>query len=341
MLRLGAAAAFEGATMKRRTFLQLIASTILVAPRYTAAQTATKTYRLASLTAGSPIPLNSPNASAFLSALAPHGYSVGKNLEYQPYGAAMQIGLLPQLAQSIAANKINAAVVFGYPAAAAMKATGVPTVVVAGAGDPVATQLIASLAHPGGNVTGISDNAVTLSTKRLDLLRQSVPNMRKVAMLWNKSDLGMTLRYHSSADAAKAFGVSVQPFGVGEPDDFGNAFSEMDQSKPDAILMVSDPLTILNRARVFDYANRHRIPAIYENDPYVRAGGLMSYGADTKEAFGRGASLIDRIFKGENPANLPFEEPTRYLFVINLKAAKLIGFDFPANVLALADEVIE
>jgi putative ABC transport system substrate-binding protein len=329
--------------MKRRAFLKFVASTILTVPHHAIAQTSARarTYRLASLTAGSPIPLNSPNARAFLSVLGQHGYSVGQNLEYQPYGAAMQIALLPQLAESIAANKVDAAVVFGYPAAAAMKGNGVPTVVLAGAGDPVATKLISSLAHPGGNVTGISDNAITLSTKRLDLLKQSVPNMRRVAMLWNKSDLGMTLRYESSASAAKAVGVSVHPFGVGEPDDFGGAFTAMEQNPPDAILMVSDPLTILNRARVFEFANLHRIPAIYENDPYVRAGGLMSYGADIKESFSRGASLVDRIFKGESTANLPFEEPTRYLFVVNLKAAKLIGFEFPANVLALADEVIE
>ena len=327
--------------MKRRLLLQLFACAMMALPGGALAQPVTKTYRLASLTVGSPIPLNSPNASAILPILAQHGYSVGQNLEYQPYGAALQTALLPQLAQSIAANKIDAVVAFGYPAAAAMKGTGIPTVVAAGAGDPVATGLIQSLAHPGGNITGISDNAAMLSTKRLDLLKQSVPKIRNVAMLWNKSDLGMTLRYQSSADAAKALGVTVQPLGVGEPDDFGDAFSAMDKNPPDAILMVSDPLTILNRARVFEYANAHRIPAIYENDPYVRAGGLMSYGADPKESFGRAASLIERIFKGTNPADLPFEEPTRYLFVINLKAAKLIGFDFPPNVLALADEVIE
>jgi putative ABC transport system substrate-binding protein len=327
--------------MNRRACLKLFANTILFAPHVARAQTTARTYRLASLTAGSPIPLNSPNASAFLSVLEPHGYRIGQNLEYQPYGAAMQLTLLPQLAQSIAANKIDATIAFGHPAAAAMKGTGIPTVVVAGAGDPVATRLITSLAHPGGNITGISDNAVVLSAKRLDLLKQSVPNIRKVAMLWNKSDLGMTLRYQSSSDAATSLVVSVQPLGVGEPDDFGGAFSTMDQNPPDAILMVSDPLTILNRARVFDYANLHRIPAIYENDPYVRAGGLMSYGADIKESFTRGASLVAQIFKGANPADLPFEEPTRYLFVINLKAANLIGFAFPANVLALADEVIE
>ena len=194
----------------------------------------------------------------------------------------MQIALLPQLAKDIAGNKVDAAVVLGYPAAAALKDTGIPTVVAVGAGDPVATGLINSLAHPGGNITGISDNAATLSTKRLGLLKQAVPNVQKVAMLWNKSDLGMTLRYQASVDAAKALDVSVQPLGVGEPDDFEDAFAAMDRNPPDAILMVSDPLMILNRARVFNYAAAHRLPAIYENDPYVRAGGLMGTSNNTR-----------------------------------------------------------
>ena len=325
--------------MKRRDVLKLLAGAITAVPRHAAAQT--KTYRLASLTAGNPLPANSPNGKTLISALAQRGYKIGQNLEYQPYGAAMQVALLAQLAQNISANKVDAVVILGYPAAAAMKGTGVPTVVAVGAGDPVATGLIVSLAHPGGNITGISDNAAMLSTKRLGLLKQAVPNVRKVAMLWNKSDLGMTLRYQASADAAKALGITVQALGVGEPDDFGDAFSSMDRDPPDAILMVSDPLTILNRARVFDYAAAHRLPAIYENDPYVRAGGLMSYGADLNESYGRAASLVKRIFKGANPADLPFEEPTHYMFVINLKTAKSIGLELPPTVLALADEVIE
>jgi putative ABC transport system substrate-binding protein len=159
--------------------------------------------------------------------------------------------------------------------------------------------------------------------------------------LWNKNDLGMTQRYQASADAAKAINVTVQPLGVGEPEDFGDAFAAMDRDPPDAILMVSDALTVLNRKRVFEYAAVHRLPSIYENDPYVRDGGLMSYEADLKESWTRAASLIDRIFKGAKPAELPFEEPTHYLFVINLKTSKSIGLQLPDTVLGLADEVIE
>ena len=179
-----------------------------------------------------------------------------------------------------------------------MKATGIPTVVAIGAGDPVATGLVASLARPGGNVTGISDNATTLSTKRLELLQQTKPNIRKVAMLWNKDDLGMTLRYQASADAAKSLGSAVQPLGVREPDDFADAFAAMDRDLPDAILMVADALTVLNRKRVFDYAAVHRLPAIYELDFFVRDGGLMSYGADFNELLERAASLVGPHFQG-------------------------------------------
>jgi putative ABC transport system substrate-binding protein len=318
-----------------------MAGAMIAVPAGAAAQTGNRTFRLASLNAAGPFPPNGPIEKIVMPALAQKGYSVGQNLYYQAYGADMQFARLPQVAKTIAASNFDAVVVAGWPPAAALKGSGVPTVVAAGAGDPVATHLVDSLAHPGGNVTGISDNATTLSTKRLGLLKQAVPSIRKVAMLWNKNDLGMTLRYQASADAAGAIKVTVQPLGVGEPDDFADVFTVMDRDPPDAILMVSDALTLLNRKRVIDYAATHRLPAMFESDPYVRDGGLMSYGADLKESYERAASLVDRIFKGAKPADLPFEEPTRYLFVVNLKTAKAIGLEFPPTVLALADEVIE
>jgi len=327
--------------MRRRDVLGALAGLVAAAPASGIAQTAGKTFRLASITAGAPISPASPNGKLLLPALEELGYKVGQNLDYEPYGAELHFDRLPQIAAEIAAKKFDAAVVAGYPPAAAMKGTATPTVVVVGAGDPIATGLVESLAHPGGNVTGISDNAVTLSTKRLGLLKQAVPSIRKVAMLWNKNDLGMSLRYQASADAAKALGVSVLPLGVSEPEDFAEAFAMMGRNGPDAILMVSDVLTLLNRKRVIDYAAANRLPAIFESDPYVRDGGLMSYGGDLKESYSRGASLLDRIFKGAPAADLPFEEPTRYLFVINLKTAKEIGLDLSPTVLALADEVIE
>jgi putative tryptophan/tyrosine transport system substrate-binding protein len=327
--------------MRRREFVQLVAGTAIALPFAAAARAATKSFRLAILASGPAAPADSPLGKVILTALAEHGYKLGRNLEMQAFGANAELARLPQLARAIAAGKFDAAIVVGWPSAAAMKDTGVPTVVALGAGDPVASGLVTSLARPGGSITGISDNAATLSAKRLDLLKQAVPQIRKVAMLWNKDDLGMTLRYKASAEAAKILGTAVEPYGIAEPDDFGDAFAAMDRDKPDAILMVADALTSLNRKRVFEYADAKRVPAIYENDLFVRDGGLMSYGADIKESLARAASLVDRIFRGAKPADLPFEEPSRYVFAINLKAAKVIDLHLPATVLALADEVIE
>jgi putative ABC transport system substrate-binding protein len=151
----------------------------------------------------------------------------------------------------------------------------------------------------------------------------------------------MTLRYEASAATAQMQGLIVQPYGVREPDDFNGAFTAMDHDNPDAILMVADALTALNRKRVFDYAAARRLPAIYESDMFARDGGLMSYGADQRESLTRAASMIDHIFKGARPGDIPFEQPTKYLFVINLKAAKALGLEPPVTLLGLADEVIE
>jgi putative ABC transport system substrate-binding protein len=273
--------------------------------------------------------------------LAQRGFALGQNLAYEARGAAGNVDQTPSLMQELKAANVDVVVTVSYPAAAAAKASGVATVIASGSGDPVKTGLVTSLAHPGGNVTGIADDAAALSTKRLGLLKQLSPQLRKVAMLWNKDDLGMSQRYDASAQAAQELGVTVEPLGVREPDDFNEAFAAMDRDPPDAILMVSDSLTLLNRKRVFDYALAHRLPAIYEQDFIAHDGGLMSYGADPKESFDRAAALAAQIFQGAKPADLPFEEPTRYLFVINMKTAAAMNLTVPPTMLALADEVIE
>ena len=178
-------------------------------------------------------------------------------------------------------------------------------------------------------MTGISDVATTLTTKRLGLLKAFSPSLRRVAMLWNKDDLGMTMRYQASAQAAQSIGITVQPLGVREPDDFNEAFAAMNKEPPDAILLVADALTVLNRKRVFDFAADKRMPAIYEYSFLVRDGGLMSYGPDLKECLQRSAAMVDRVFKGDRPADLPFEEPTHYPFALNLKTAETTGLVVP------------
>jgi putative tryptophan/tyrosine transport system substrate-binding protein len=328
--------------MQRREFIALLGSMAIAAPRIAGAQTGAKVFRLAFVSGQGIVAESLPNAKVLLRALGELGYVLGQNLVFVgPSSVPAPVLPAPQMIEQVRASKVDIIVVTGYPVALAAKAAGIPTVVAFGVGDPVATGLVENLARPAGNITGISDVATTLSTKRLGLLKELLPKLRRVAMLWNKDDLGMSLRYDASAKAAMAMGVDVEAVGVREPDDFNEAFAVMDREPPDAILMVSDSLTSLNRKRVFDYAAAHRLPAIYEYDPLAREGGLMSYGPDLQESLGRAASMVDRIFKGAKPADLPFEQPTRYLFVINLKTAKSIGLTIPPTLLALADEVIE
>jgi putative ABC transport system substrate-binding protein len=326
--------------MKRRDVLKMLAGATM-APYGAAAQTPAKIYRLGTLTVGPPIPPTAGPGAMLIAGLAQRGFMLGQNLAYEARGAAGNVGQMPSLMQELKAANVDVVVTVSYPAAAAAKASGVATVIASGSGDPVKTGLVTGLAHPGGNVTGIADDAASLSTKRLGYLKQLSPQLRKVAMLWNKDDLGMSQRYDASAQAAQEIGVTVEPLGVREPDDFNEAFATMDRDPPDAILMVTDSLTLLNRKRVFDYAAAHRLPAIYEQDFMTRDGGLMSYGADPKESFDRAAALAAQIFQGAKPADLPFELPTRYLFVFNMKTATAMNLTVPPTLLALADEVIE
>ena len=327
--------------LRRRDFIALVGGAAIIGPRAAIAQTPARVYSLGSLGAGAQMLPSSPTGAALIGGLAQRGYVLGRNLAYEPRGAGGQLAKLSQFIQEFKTSKVEAIVTVSYPAAVAAKESGIPTVIASGAGDPVATGLVESLARPGGNVTGISDDASTLSTKRLGLLKEMSPQLRRVAMLWNKDDLGMSLRYEASAKAAGELGITVQALGVREPDDFNDAFTAMNRELPDAILMVSDSLTLLNRKRVIDFAAERRLPAIYEADSIVRDGGLMSYGADVRESFDRAAALVDRIFKGVKPSDLPVEQPTRYLLVINLKTAKAMNLSVPNTLLALADEVVE
>jgi putative tryptophan/tyrosine transport system substrate-binding protein len=328
--------------MQRREFIAFLGGMAMAAPITAKAETPEKVFRLAVVSPVGLMPEASPNAKVLLGALNGLGYTLDQNLLLGVPTAPPGRPLPPEkIIEQVKAKKVDLIVAWGFPVVAAAKAAGIPTVVAFGVGDPVATGLVQNLAQPGDVITGISDVATTLSTKRLGLLKDLLPKLSRVAMLWNKDDLGMSLRYEASAKAAQAIGADVEAVGVREPDDFNEAFTVMDKEAPDAILMVSDSLTMLNRERVFDYAAAHRLPAIYEFDSLVREGGLMSYGADLKESFERAAAMVDRIFKGAKPGDLPFEQPTRYLFVINLKTAKSIGLEIPPNLLALADEVIE
>jgi len=321
--------------MKRREFIGLLGGMALSSPGRVALAQAERVYKLGIFMPGGAVP------KPLIDKLAQLGYVVGQNLAIDARNADDDQAKVPQHFQDLQNNNVDAIVCIGYPLAMAAKASGIPTVLAFGVGDPIETGLITSLAHPGGNMTGISDVAATLALKRFALLKEVVPKMRRVAMLWNKDDPAMALRYDASAQVARSAGISVQPLGVGAMENFDDAFAAMKSEPPDAILMVTDRLTTINCKRVFDFAIERRLPGIYEYDFYVRDGGLMSYGPDLRESFERVAALVDRIFNGGKAGDLPFELPTRYLFVINLKTANLIGLEIPPTMLALADDVIE
>jgi putative tryptophan/tyrosine transport system substrate-binding protein len=321
------------------TLLSLILASLSAGP---GAQAAGKVYRVAFLTIAGP---SGPFPKAVLDGvtriLAQKGYSAD-NLSIETRYADGHPDRLPALAKELVAWQADVIVLTSYPAARAVKeSTATIPIVAAGIGDPVQAGLAASLSQPGGNLTGISDVSSELSAKRLEFLKSVAPDLKRVAMLWNANDVGMTARYRSAAEAAGVLGVAVQSLGVREPDDFDAAFTAMKQEMPDGILMVSDSLTNLNRKRVFEFAAVHRLPAIYEGESLVRDGGLMSYGGDIRETVERIAALTDRILKGAKPADLPFEQPTHFRLVINRKTADALGLAIPESLYERADEVIE
>jgi putative ABC transport system substrate-binding protein len=326
--------------MRRREFVAWVALAT-IAPSRIAAQTSSRTHRVGLLTAIGPMTDGSPFGTPLMRELARLGHTPGRTILFERRGAEGRVDRLPRLVEELVASKVDVIIALGYPPAlAAKRGTTIPVVTIA-AGDPVATGLVDSLARPGGNLTGVSDVASELTAKRMELLKEIAPAMRRVAMLWNTADPAMTLRYQVSEEAAKAMGIVVQPVGVRDLDDFDRAFATMERELPDAILMVSDSLTTPNSKRVFEFATRHRLPAIYEWDFIVRNGGLMSYAMDLDESMGRVASLVDRILKGARPADLPVEQPTRFRFAINIKTANALGLVVPPALLARADEVIE
>ena len=328
--------------MRRREFITLLGNMAIVAPLSAAAQTGAKVYRIGWVSKATPATDTSPFGIALIRSLETRGYALGRNLVFERRGAEFHAERLPRLIDELVASKVDVIMASGYhPALVAKQRTTLP-VVVFSAGDPVGTGLIESLARPGGNLTGIADLTLELSAKRLELLKALVPTLQRVAMIWNADDPGMVLRYRASEEAARQLGITVQPLGVRETKDFEPAFAAMAGSKPDAVFLVSDSLTVGHRRHLFEFATANRLPAFYEDpESAVRDGGLMFYGPDLGETCDRIAYLIDRILKGAKPADLPFEQPTRIRMVVNAKVAKALGLTIPPSILVRTDNVIE
>jgi putative ABC transport system substrate-binding protein len=305
------------------------------------AQPTQKTFRVGHLAVGARTPDGGPPA-VLREALRELGHVEGRNVAYEARFGEGKMEPLPALAAELVRLKVDVIVAQGGLAAlAARNATStIPIVIAPATGDLVAVGLIASLPRPGGNVTGLTDESVQLSAKRMEILKESVPKAALVAVLWNENDQGMTLRFREIEKAARALHLEVQPFALRGPGDFPVAFSAMSRRRPDALFLVADGLTITNRKQVIDFASAHRIPAMYEASFIVRGGGLMSYGPDQDEGFRRAAIYIDRILRGARPGDLPAEQPTRYYLTVNLATAETLGLALPESLLLRADEVI-
>ena len=323
---------------RRKVLIALATSSIALTLK---ARAQTKIWRVGVLQS-SLRPADGLPPAALRKALAGLGYVEGKNVAYEGRWADGKTALLPGLAQELVNSHVDIIVTTGWPAAQAAKnATATIPVVTAFAGDPVGTGLVTSLSRPGANVTGVADMAVDLAAKRMELLKETVPKASRIAVLWNQADLGMTSRYREIDRAARALGVTVQAHGVLDPADFDAAFSAMVRERPDAIFMISDVLTTLNRKRVIDFADSQRIPAMFEFSVNVESGGLMSYGPSFDDTFNRLAYYVDRILKGAKPAELPMEQPTRFYLFINQKTARIISVKIPESIILRADKVIE
>jgi putative ABC transport system substrate-binding protein len=266
----------------------------------------------------------------------------GRTAAFEIRYAEGRIDRFPALTREVVSLGVDLLITTSTPGAlAAKQATStIPTVVVL-VSDPVGSGIAASLARPGGNITGLSMLAPELSAKRLDLLKQAVPRASRVAVLWNVANDGMRLRFRETETAAPILGVTVESVGVRTPEDFEDAFGRMSKRLPDALLVLADTVTMGHLARTVQFAEAHRLPAIYEAKEFVEAGGLMSYGIDFADQYRRAAPLVNKILKGAKPGELPIEQPRKFELVINLKAARALGLTIPPSVLVRADRLIE
>jgi len=284
----------------------------------------------------------SADLHAFLDGLGELGWVDGRNLTLDIRYAEGRTERFPELALDAVAQKPDLIVANSTPATQAAKAatTAIPIVMVS-VSDPVGSKLVASFAHPGGNITGLSQLAPELSAKRVDILKEAVPLLARLGVVWNVENQGMHLRFREVNAAAPRLGIHVLSFGVRNPAEFEEAFAAMVRERPRALLVMADPVTLGQRQRIVEFARSHHIPAIYETREFVDAGGLLSYGINLTEHFRRAAAYVDRILKGAKPADLPVEQPTQFDLVINLKTARALGLAIPQSLLLRAAQIIE
>jgi ABC-type uncharacterized transport system substrate-binding protein len=279
---------------------------------------------------------------AFRQGLRELGYIDGKNIVLEVRWAEGRYDRLPDLASELVRLKVDVIVAGSTPGALAAKnATGTIPIVIVTTGDPVASGLVASLARPGRNLTGVTTLSKELGAKQLEVLKGAVPRVTRVALLFNPANPDTGPSVNGVEAAARVLGVEHQVLQVRDPNEFENAFAAMSKERAGALIVLADPMFLTHGTRIVGLAAKSRLPAMYGNREFVEVGGLLFYGATLSDMFRRAVAHVDKILKGAKPGDLPIEQPTKFELVINLKTAKALGLTLPPSLLRRADQVIE
>jgi putative ABC transport system substrate-binding protein len=312
---------------------------LLATPSVGPAQPAAKVYRIGFLGSTSP-KSHGIFLDAFRRALQERGYVEGKNLAIESRWAEGDYGRLPGLAEDLVRLNVDLILTHGTPGGRAAKAatTSIP-IVIAILGDAVATGLVQSLAHPGGNLTGLSFFFAELNAKRVEILKEAVPTLKRVAVLMNGANPGNVVTFEATARLARTLGLEIHQALAQSPPDLEAAFAQIGRARADGVSLYEDPLFTAQAERLAGLAQRHRLPSIGFRE-FAEAGGLLGFGVNFTSAWRRAAGFAERIFKGARPADLPMEQPANYDTVVNLRAARALGLTLAPAVLLRADSVI-
>ena len=327
--------------MDRRTFVSAATGAVLVRTFPANAQSSTKVPRIGVLYTGT-ASTATQSSEAFRQGLREHGYKEGQNIVVEQRFGDAKPERLADLAAELVRLKVAVIVTSTDEAIAAVKRqTQTIPIVMTASTDPVGTGFVSSLAHPGGNVTGFTSINPELSAKKLELLREVVPGLSRVAIMWNPDIRGALLDYKATQEAARSLRLQLQSVEVIHADDIDRAFSALTTGRAEALIVAPSTLTLDNRVQIASVAQKNRLPSIYGGRAFAEAGGLMAYGSSLDERWRRAAAYVDKILKGAKPGDLPVEQPAKFELVINTKTAKALGLMLPPSLLRRADEVIQ
>jgi len=327
--------------VNRRAFLTLVTGGLLAAPLAAEAQQPGRVYRIGFLGPAAE-GVYTDSLLSLSTGLRELGYVEGKNIVFEYRFAEDKYERLAGLAAELVRDKVDVIVVHSTPGTrAAKQATRTIPIVMVNVADPVGTGLVARLARPGGNITGVSNIDVGLAAKRLELLKEVLPKLSLVGVLRNPNNPSGELQFKETQAAARSLGINIQLFDVRDRKELESAFSVMAKARANAFTVMGDPLFLSQQKQIANLATTKRLPSVFARNENVEAGGLMSYGPTFADQFRQAVTYVDKIFKGEKPGDLPVENPTRMYLVINLKTAKALGLTIPPSLLLRADQVIE